>query len=187
MADLATYDVDRGRHGGVGRHAHAEQLVGPPPQGVEHRRVDRAEPLARDVVDHRVVGALPPHRAVHQLGGERGIAAGDVVLGEHRGQHQIDVGVALADRGEDVVRRRACRVDLGAIRPSEDAEAGAGLDAARRGPSPRRPSASCRTAFTSPSRTGWRAGADEDGVLAHLEHAGLQLLGVALDRRPGRA
>ena len=104
-ADPVADQVDGGADRGVGGHPHREQLVGAEPQRVEHLRLDLGQRPVDAGGQDRVVGALPAQRAGGELGGERRVAAGEAVLAQHRGQHQVGVGVVDADRLQHVVRR----------------------------------------------------------------------------------
>ena len=90
--------VDRG----VRRHPGAQQLVGAQAQGVEQRRLDAVQRPLGAGVDHRVEQPLGPQRAVAQLGGQRGVAVAQPVPPQDRREGEVRVGVAHADRGEQL-------------------------------------------------------------------------------------
>ena len=103
--------VDGGADRGVVGHPHRQQLVGADPQRVEHLRLDlRQRPVGAGRQD-RVVGPASADGARGQLGGERRVAALELVVPDHRRQHQVGVGPVDADRLEDVERRGAGRVE----------------------------------------------------------------------------
>ncbi len=96
--------VDGGRHRGVRGHPHVQDLVRPEPQRVAHRRVDALHVPPGRVGDDRVERAGVPQRAVGQLGGERGVPAGQPGLAQHRREHQVGVRVVAVHRGDRLVR-----------------------------------------------------------------------------------
>ena len=91
---------------GVRRHPHREQLVDAEPQRVEHLGLHLAERPVHAGGEDRVVRAAPADRPRHQLGDERGVPAGQPVLAQDRGQHEVGVGVVDADGLEHVHRRQ---------------------------------------------------------------------------------
>ena len=146
--------VDGGADRGVRRHPHRQQLVGAQPQRVEHLGLDLRQRPVDAGGQHRVVRALPADRAADQLGGERRVAAGQPVLAQHVGQHQVRVGVLDPDRLEHVVRRGARRVDgrLAGGRPAARPSAadGVGRDGAQPSAPSRCSSRWARYAFDQP-------------------------------------
>ncbi|CAM5499757.1 hypothetical protein SGLAM104S_02113 [Streptomyces glaucescens] len=135
LGDLAQYGVDElgapvaehhagqlhgGGHGGVRGDAGAEQLVRAEAEHVEHRRVDLPQRPVDAGGDHRVVGALPAQRPVHQLGGQRGVPPVELLgplllarLAQQRRQHEIGVGVPLVHGAQRLEGEDANGVLLG--------------------------------------------------------------------------
>jgi hypothetical protein len=101
----------------VGGDAGAQQLVRAQRQHVEHRRVDLAQRPVHAGRQHRVVGALAAQRAVHQLGGQRGVPVvevpGGARLAQQRGQHEVGVGVAFVDGAQRLEGEETHRVLAG--------------------------------------------------------------------------
>ena len=92
--------------GGVVGHAHGQHLVGAEAERVADGGV--GSPTG-EMVDDGVVRPLAAERPADQLGGERGVAALDPALAQELRQHQVGVGVVLADRPQHVVRRQPGR------------------------------------------------------------------------------
>ena len=153
--------------GGVGGHAHPEQLVGSEPQHVEHLRVDAFGRSVGRLGDDGVVEALPADGAEGQLGGERRVAGLEPVAAQDRRHLEVGVG-PLVDGAQQRVGGEPGRLGpTGALRgcggaaltraPPTGATAASpalGLVSHRaapparcgcRGPSPRPPSASGRS------------------------------------------
>lgn len=80
--------------------AHLQQLVGAQAQHVQQRRVDLLQRAVHAGGEDRVQAALGAQRAVEQLGGEGGVAAGDLVGAQQAGQHQVRVGVLLPHQAQ---------------------------------------------------------------------------------------
>ncbi len=106
-ADDPPREVDGRGDGRVLRDPGAQQLVCAQAQDVEHGRVDLGERPVDARLQHRVVQALPAQGAVGQLGRQRRVAAVDAPLAQQPGQHEVGVGVLLADGDQHVVRRAA--------------------------------------------------------------------------------
>ncbi len=102
-ADDGLGQVDRRGDGGVGTDPGVQQLVGTEAQDVEDRRVELVERAVAARGKDGVVAALAAQRAVGELGRERGVAAGELAFRQQLGQQQVGVGLAVADRREDVV------------------------------------------------------------------------------------
>ena len=114
LPDPGPDQVDGGADRGVRGHPHREQLVGAQPQRVQHLGLDLRQRPVHARGEDGVVRAPTTEGAGDQLGGEGGVAAGQLVLPEDRGQHQVGVGVVDPDRLQHVVRREPGRVGGGA-------------------------------------------------------------------------
>ena len=90
-------------------HPHGEELVGPQAQHVAHLRLEAR--LGEAGVDHGVVQPVHPHRPGRELGGQRGVAAGEPVLSHDLREHEVGVGVVGAHGGQHVERRATGLVD----------------------------------------------------------------------------
>ena len=95
--------------GRVGRDAHPEELVGAEPQRVEDVRVDLVQGPPRGDTDDRVVEAVHPHRAVDELGRERGVTTLDAAVAQHPRELEVGVGT-VRDGPQDGVGREPLRV-----------------------------------------------------------------------------
>ena len=80
------------------------------PQHLAHRRVERAEITVAADAQHGVVAALAAQRAVAELGGQRGVPAGEPALRDQLRQQQVGVGVAVGDGQQHVERYPAGRI-----------------------------------------------------------------------------
>jgi hypothetical protein len=87
----------------VGMRVRSSWLA-PEPQDVEHGRVDVGERAVDAGLQHGVVEAGAAQGAVAELGGQRGVARLKLAVAEQTRQHEVGVGVALADGGEQVER-----------------------------------------------------------------------------------
>ena len=195
LAEPAHDGVDEAAGPGAGHHLgqthrlvggrvrgdpHAEQLVGPQAQHVEHLRVDAVGRSAGGLDDDGVVEALPADGAEGELGGEGGIPGLEPVAAQDGGHLEVGVGPvvdgpqqrvggepgglgpagALGGRGDAALPRATAAVGAAA--------AGAGAAAVVvlshrgallvrcgcRGPSRRPPSASCRSGRPRRARPG---------------------------------
>ena len=193
--------------GGVGGHPHPEQLVRPEPQHVEHLRVDPVGRAAGRLGDDGVVEALPPDGAEAQLGGEGRVAPLEAVATQDGGHLEVGVG-PVVDRAQQRVGGEpgglgatgALRGRRGAaLARATTAAATAGGRRRRAQPSRRSPGAirtpraqsAAAIGFlpcgrTSPSSTGRGGRADEHGLLADVQLAGIQRDAVAGRHHPGR-
>ena len=100
------------------------------PQDLADGRVELVERAVAAGGEDGVVGALAAQRPVGELGREGGVAAGDVPLGQHLGQQQVRVGLAVLHRREDLIGGPARVAERRATSRLAVSEAGAG--AARR-------------------------------------------------------
>jgi hypothetical protein len=81
-----------------------QELMSAEPEGLAHRRVERAEvTVAADAKDG-VIAALSAQRAVAELGGQRGVPPGEPALRDELRQQQVGVSVATFDCKQDVER-----------------------------------------------------------------------------------
>src|SRR6516162_6929698 len=129
--------VHRRGHGRVRADPGREQLVCPEPEHVQHGRVDLAEAAGAAGGDHRVIGALPPQRAVAELGGQGGVTPGQPLLVQQGGQEQVRVRVTLAHRAQDLEGHQPRRADAppgGTPGPTAPATPGGRLLARARAP-----------------------------------------------------
>ena len=108
----------------MGADAGVQQLVGAQAEDVEDRRVELAERTVAACGQDRVVGALGTQCAVGELGREGGVAAGELAFGKKLGQQQVGVGLAVADRLQDVIGGAA---RVGGARGPGRLSAGAGF------------------------------------------------------------
>ena len=97
-AVLCADEIDRGGHRRMRSDACAQQLIGAQAQHVEELTVDLGDRATRGRRDDRVDNVLRACGPVGQLGGQRGITAGDVALAQHLRQNEVGVGVSFPDR-----------------------------------------------------------------------------------------
>ncbi len=115
VADPLADQLDGAGDGGVVGHPHREHLVCTEPERVADGRVGWPP---GEMVDDRVVRPLAAERPADQLGDEGGVAALDPSLAQQLRQHQVGVGVVLADGPQHVVRRQPGCVDAAHARNS---------------------------------------------------------------------
>ena len=110
LTDGGRGEVDRGGHGGMGGHPHAQQLMASEPEQVQHGGLEGAEGPTGGRHQDLVVGSLQPAGAGQQLGGEGGVPAGDPPRGQQRWQHQVRVRVVGVHAAQAVEGGPACGI-----------------------------------------------------------------------------
>jgi hypothetical protein len=90
--------------------AHAQKLVGPEAEDIEHRWVESIEGTVDAARKDCVVGSLPPQRSVGELGGKACVPPVEAMVADTGGQHQIRVGVVPRDSAEHLERHEPGRV-----------------------------------------------------------------------------
>ena len=166
LVDRLAGQLDGLPHGGVVADAHVVQLVHAQAQRVEQLGLQRVQPPVHAVGQDRIVATAPAQRPVAELGGEARVPAGQPVMGQDPRPGDVRVRPVELHGAEQVEGRQP-----GGIHPrlpaglrgrlGGRAALGGGLSAtgtvavpgvsqgarpaprARRGPSPRPPSASC--------------------------------------------
>lgn len=84
---------------------HVVQLVDAQAQGVEELGLERVERAIHALGQDRVMAPLPAQGAIAQLGGEPGVASGELMVGQDPGPRDVGVGVVELHGPEQVEGR----------------------------------------------------------------------------------